>query len=60
MILTDVNVLVYAYRREAGRHEQYAAWLADVVGGAEELALAEAALTSFARYPGPEWFDPGR
>jgi len=45
VILTEVAVLVYAYRREAGRHEQYAVRLADVVGGAEELALVEATLT---------------
>lgn len=49
MILTDVNVLVYAYRREADRHERYATWLADVVGGAAELGLVEAALTGFVR-----------
>jgi len=49
VILPDVNVLAYAYRREAERHERYAEWLTDVVGGAEELALAEAALTGFVR-----------
>lgn len=49
MILPDVNVLVYAYRREAEHHEAYAAWLADVVAGSEELALAETALTGFVR-----------
>lgn len=49
MIVPDVNVLVYAYRREAQRHEQYAAWLAGVVAGGDELGLVESALTGFVR-----------
>lgn len=39
MILPDVNVLVYAYRREAEDHDTYAAWLTTVVAGQDELAL---------------------
>lgn len=49
MILPDVNVLVYAFRREAERHEQYAAWLADLVAGADEIALHDHALIGFVR-----------
>jgi len=49
VILVDVNVLVYAYRREAERHERYAAWLTGVLSGDEELALSETALTGFVR-----------
>ena len=49
MILTDVNVLVYAFRREAERHEMYAGWLARVVDGADELALHDAVLSGFVR-----------
>lgn len=49
MILPDVNVLVYAFRREALRHEQYAAWLADVVAGEDELALHDTSLSGFVR-----------
>lgn len=49
MILPDVNVLVYAFRREAEEHEAYAAWLRDVVGGTEELALHDPVLTGFVR-----------
>ncbi len=49
MILPDVNVLVYAYRRESAHHLRYANWLTDVVGGAEELALSEGTLTGFLR-----------
>lgn len=49
MILPDVNVLVYAYRREADQHSRYAAWLEGVLSGTEELALVESALTGFVR-----------
>lgn len=49
MILPDVNVLVYAFRREAPQHQAYAGWLARLVSGTDELALAEPALTGFLR-----------
>lgn len=49
MILPDVNILVYAYRREAEEHETYAEWLAAVVGGQDELALVDHCLAGFLR-----------
>jgi uncharacterized protein len=49
VIVPDVNVLVYAYHRDAAKHEQYTEWLADVVAGPEELGLVEAVLTGFLR-----------
>ena len=49
MILPDVNVLVYAFRREATRHEDYAAWLAEAVAGEEEIALHDPSLLGFVR-----------
>lgn len=49
MILPDVNVLVYAFRRGAPEHERYTAWLTQVVGGAEELALHDLPLVGFVR-----------
>lgn len=49
MILTDVNVLVYAFRREAEQHDAYAAWLGRVVEGADELALHDGVLAGFVR-----------
>jgi uncharacterized protein len=49
MILPDVNILVYAYRREAEQHEAYATWLASVVSGQDELALVDHCLTGFLR-----------
>jgi uncharacterized protein len=49
VIVPDVNVLVYAHRRDAADHERYAEWLAGVVAGDDELGLVEAALTGFLR-----------
>jgi uncharacterized protein len=49
VILPDVNVLVYAYRREAEEHDAYAAWLTALVAGQDELALADHCLTGFLR-----------
>lgn len=49
MIIPDVNVLVYAFRREAEQHERYAKWLTRLVAGEDELALPEAVLTGFVR-----------
>jgi toxin-antitoxin system PIN domain toxin len=49
VILPDVNVLVYAFRREAQHHDRYASWLRGVIGGSDELALAENVLTGFLR-----------
>ncbi len=49
MILPDVNILVYAYRREAEAHDTYAGWLNAIVAGEDELALVDHCLTSFLR-----------
>lgn len=49
MILPDVNILVYAFRREAEQHEVYARWLGRVIDGAEELALHDPVLSGFVR-----------
>lgn len=49
MILTDVNVLVYTFRREFRDHDRYATWLTQVLTGTEELALVDAVLVSFVR-----------
>lgn len=49
MILADTNVLVYAFRREAEHHDQYSAWLAELVAGSDELALHDLPLSGFVR-----------
>lgn len=49
MILPDVNILVYAFRRDGVRHAQYAHWLDELVNGADELALNDTVLSGFVR-----------
>jgi toxin-antitoxin system PIN domain toxin len=48
VILPDVNVLVYAFRREAVDHERYASWLSATLVGSE-LALVESVLLGMIR-----------
>jgi toxin-antitoxin system PIN domain toxin len=48
VILPDVNVLVYAFRREAIDHDRYAGWLSAALVRSE-LALAEAVLLGMIR-----------
>ena len=49
MILLDVNVLVYAYRRDAPQHEPWSRWLSARLADGSELGLAEPVLTGFLR-----------
>ena len=49
MLLTDVNVLVYAHREDAADHERYKAWLEEVVNGAEAFAMADIVCSGFLR-----------
>lgn len=63
MILLDVNVIVYAYKREEEHHAHYADWLNDVAAGTETLALTNGARIAtadagFSRFEGLAWFDP--
>lgn len=48
MILPDVNVLVYAFRREAVDHDRYASWLSATLVRSE-LALVESVLLGMIR-----------
>ncbi len=48
MILPDVNVLVYAFRREAVDHDRYASWLSAALVRSE-LALVETVLLGMIR-----------
>lgn len=48
MILPDVNVLVYAFRREAVDHDRYARWLSAALVRSE-LALVEIVLLGMIR-----------
>ena len=50
MILPDVNVLVYAHRKDASpEHDAYAAWLTEMATGPGDFGLSEAVLSGFAR-----------
>lgn len=49
MRLPDVNVLVYAHRRESPDHERYAEWLRDLAKGPEAFGLSELGCSGFVR-----------
>jgi hypothetical protein len=49
MLLPDVNVLVYAHRRDAPDHSRYRAWLEDVVNGREAFGLSDQVLSGCLR-----------
>lgn len=59
MILPDVNVLLYAHRREYPEHGLYAKWLEDLVAGDEPFGLSELVASAFVRIvTNPRAFDP--
>lgn len=49
MILPDVNVLVYAHRRDSPRHAEYRAWLEDELSGPAAFGLSDLVLSGFLR-----------
>lgn len=49
MLLLDVNICVYAFRRESRRHEEFKAWLDQVLSGPEPVGLPEQVLASMIR-----------
>ena len=49
MILLDVNVLVYAHREDAPRHEEYRSWLEDALDAPWGCALSELVLSGCVR-----------
>lgn len=49
MILPDVNVLLYAFRSDAVRHDEYHAWLQEVVSSDEPYGIAPQTLASVLR-----------
>jgi hypothetical protein len=49
MILPDVNVLLYAFRRDSPRHADYRRWLEEVVNGDEAYGIAPQVLASVIR-----------
>jgi len=49
MILPDVNVLIYAFRRDSTRHAEYRAWLQGVVDGPNAYGVSPQVLASVLR-----------
>jgi toxin-antitoxin system PIN domain toxin len=49
MILTDVNVLVYAFRKDLPDHELFRDWLELLINGLETYALSDLVLSGFVR-----------
>lgn len=49
MILTDVNVLVYAYRQDAPGHPAYREWLEELLNGDPAYGFSDLVLSGFLR-----------
>ena len=49
VLLPDVNVLIYAFRSDADRHEDYKHWLEDAVNGPGAFGISPQVLSSFVR-----------
>jgi uncharacterized protein len=49
MRLVDVNVLVYAHRLDAARHQDYADWLRNLLADQEPYGVADLVLSGFLR-----------
>lgn len=59
MKLFDVNVLVYAHRRDAPDHAAYRTWLEDVINGTPAYAVSDLVLSGFLRIvTHPRVFNP--
>jgi toxin-antitoxin system PIN domain toxin len=49
MQLVDVNVLVYAFRKDVPQHAKYAAWMRNLVGGDRPFGVPDLVLSGFLR-----------
>ena len=49
MVLPDVNVLVYAHRQDALRHQEYLNWLNQVLNSDEAFGISDLVLSGFLR-----------
>lgn len=49
MILLDVNVLVYAHRKDTPEHDRYRDWLEDLINGESAYAVSDLVLSGFLR-----------
>ena len=49
MILPDVNVLIYAFRKDAEEHEEYRTWLEQALGNEPIFGVSEFVLSAVVR-----------
>lgn len=49
MLLTDINILVYAHNPPSENHEKYRSWLEQVLNGDESFGLSDLVVSSFVR-----------
>src|SRR5665811_1973175 len=49
MLLLDLNVCIYAFRRESRGHEKFKSWLEQALSGPEPVGLPEQVLASVVR-----------
>jgi len=49
VLLTDVNVLVHAFREDAPTHREQRQWLEDLVNGDEAFGYSDSVLSGFIR-----------
>jgi len=49
LILPDANVLIYSFRRDAGRHSEYLAWLKSALLEEQAVGISEFVLSSVVR-----------
>lgn len=49
MILADVNVLVYAHRKDLPEHARFSTWLRDEIESGRGYAVCDASMTGFLR-----------
>jgi toxin-antitoxin system PIN domain toxin len=49
MMLVDTNVLIYAHRSEAQRHDEYRTWLERLITGPEPYAVSDFAVNGMIR-----------
>jgi len=59
VILTDVNVLIYAHREDAADHRRFRDWIEAVVAGPEAFGISDLVLSGFLRVVShPKIFHP--
>ena len=59
MLLCDVNILVYAHRKDSPKHSEYLEWLENLINSDQNYAVSELVLSGFLRIvTHPKIFNP--